>query len=261
MIRLDRLDPSPAELFVARAQRLAGERMDQVAGLPEERELRPLDQALLEASRAVPTLHVHGLFDQEDIYGPILAYAALEQMDTSNNRNFLVLGPWHHGQQTREASSLGPLQWGTDTGLYFREEVLQPFWDDHLKGIAPRGVRSQVTFLGAIPRDAVREAMWAADCFVLPSHAENFGVVLIEALATGLPVISTRCGGPEDIVNDDVGILLRPGDERGLADALAAMRGRPAVDPQAVRAYGVGRFGYAVVGPRLRDLYRAVLTS
>ncbi|HEX7777827.1 MAG TPA: glycosyltransferase [Vicinamibacterales bacterium] len=123
------------------------------------------------------------------------------------------------------------------------------------------GVRSQVTFLGAIPRDAVREAMWAADCFVLPSHAENFGVVLIEALATGLPVISTRCGGPEDIVNDDVGILLRPGDERGLADALAAMRGRPPVDPQAVRAYGVGRFGYAVVGPRLRDLYRAVLTS
>jgi putative CocE/NonD family hydrolase len=106
--------------------------------------LQAVDQALLGATRAVPTLHVHGLFDQEDIYGPILAYAALEQKDASNVRNFLVLGPWHHGQQTREASSLGPLQWGADTGLYFREEVLQPFWDDHLKGIAPRGVRSSV---------------------------------------------------------------------------------------------------------------------
>ena len=123
------------------------------------------------------------------------------------------------------------------------------------------GVRSQVTFLGAIPRDAVREAMWAADCFVLPSHAENFGVVLIEALATGLPVISTRCGGPEDIITDEVGILLRPGDEPGLADALAATRSRSPFDPEAVRAYGVGRFGYAVVGPRLRDFYRAVLKS
>jgi glycosyltransferase involved in cell wall biosynthesis len=123
------------------------------------------------------------------------------------------------------------------------------------------GVRSQVTFLGAVPRDAVREAMWAANCFVLPSHAENFGVVLIEALATGLPVISTHCGGPEDIVNDEVGMLLRPGDEEGLAEALVTMRSRSPFDPEAVRAYGVGRFGYGVVGPRLRDFYRAVLKS
>ena len=63
------------------------------------------------------------------------------------------------------------------------------------------GVHRQVTFLGGIPSDAVREAMWKANCFVLPSRAENFGVVLIEALATGLPVIFTRCrwsGGRRD---------------------------------------------------------------
>jgi glycosyltransferase involved in cell wall biosynthesis len=133
---------------------------------------------------------------------------------------------------------------------------------DELEALADStGVQPQVRFLGAIPRDAVREAMWAANCFVLPSHAENFGVVLIEALSTGLPVISTRCGGPEDIVTDEVGMLLRPGDEPGLADALFAMRNRPTYDPEAVRAYGVGRFGYGVVGPRLRDYYRAALNS
>jgi predicted acyl esterase len=87
--------------------------------------------------RTVPTLHVHGLFDQEDIYGPLLAYQALEGKDDANDRNLLVIGPWHHGQQTREASSLGPLRWGSDTGLWFREQVLQPFWDRHLKGIEP----------------------------------------------------------------------------------------------------------------------------
>ena len=120
-------------------------------------------------------------------------------------------------------------------------------------------VRSQVTFLGSVPRDAVREAMRAANCFVLPSLAENFGVVLIEALATGLPVISTRCGGPEDFVHDRVGILLEPGDEDGLADALSTVRSATVFDPEAVRSYAIGRFGYAVVGPQLRDLYCAVL--
>jgi glycosyltransferase involved in cell wall biosynthesis len=124
---------------------------------------------------------------------------------------------------------------------------------------ASTGVQSQVTFLGAIPRDVVRDAMWAANCFVLPSHAENFGVVLIEALSTGLPVISTRCGGPEDIITDEVGLLLRPGDEQGLAEALWTMRNRPAYAPEAVRTYAVARFGYAAVGARLRDYYRGVL--
>ena len=121
------------------------------------------------------------------------------------------------------------------------------------------GVRSQVTFLGAIPRDAVREAMWNANCFVLPSWSENFGVVLIEALSTGLPVISTKCGGPEDIIHDGAGMLLRPGDEAGLADALVTMRDRHDRDPETVRAYARARYGYDGVGAQLRDFYRAVL--
>lgn len=126
---------------------------------------------------------------------------------------------------------------------------------------ASTGVRSQVTFLGAIPQDAIRAAMWAANCFVLPSHAENFGVVLIEALSTGLPVISTRCGGPEDIIDDRVGLLLRPGDEEGLGEALVTMRNRPAPDPEPIRAYAVARYGYATIGGRLRDLYRGLLAA
>ena len=123
------------------------------------------------------------------------------------------------------------------------------------------GVQSQVSFLGAIPRDVVRNTMWAANCLVLPSHAENFGVVLIEALSTGLPVISTRCGGPEDIITDDVGVLLQPGDQRGLAEAMSRMRNRPPFDADAVRAYAVARYGYSAVGPRLRDFYCKLLET
>ncbi|MGD9905092.1 MAG: glycosyltransferase, partial [Vicinamibacterales bacterium] len=121
------------------------------------------------------------------------------------------------------------------------------------------GVRPQVTFLGAISRDVVREAMRAANCFVLPSLAENFGVVLIEALATGLPVIGTRCGGPEDFIDDRVGLLLQPGDEDGLARALMTLRMAQPFDPLTIRGYAIRRFGHAVVGTQLRELYRAVL--
>lgn len=124
---------------------------------------------------------------------------------------------------------------------------------------ASTGVQPQVTFLGAVPRDAIRAAMWGANCFVLPSHAENFGVVLIEALSTGLPVISTRCGGPEDIIEDRVGILLRPGDEDGLGEALATMIDGPAWDPLPIREYAMTRYGYASVGHRLKDFYDKVL--
>ena len=85
----------------------------------------------------VPTLLVHGLFDQEDSFGGIAAYEALEAKDVNNDMVYLATGPWSHGQSQREGSSLGALKWDADTSLWFREKVLLPFWNQHLKGIAP----------------------------------------------------------------------------------------------------------------------------
>jgi len=82
------------------------------------------------------------------------------------------------------------------------------------------GISSQVEFLGPLNRHEVRDAMCKSNAFVLPSYYETFGVVLIEAMSTGMPVIATRSGGPEDIINDKVGVLIKPGSIDHLAQAM-----------------------------------------
>jgi len=100
------------------------------------------DQALdrLVGSRplAVPTLWVNGLWDQEDIWGAVRCYQAVEPKDAANDRNFLVLGPWCHGQANKEGASLGPFRFEGDTALQFRRDILRPFFDQHLKAGAPK---------------------------------------------------------------------------------------------------------------------------
>lgn len=85
----------------------------------------------------VPTLMVHALFDQEDIFGAVAAYSAMEQQDSRNDRNYLVIGPWFHGQSRFDGSGFGKLRWNSDTSLHFREKIRQVFWDEHLKGERP----------------------------------------------------------------------------------------------------------------------------
>jgi len=102
-------------------------------------------QKLLEkVDLKVPTLTVHSLFDQEDIYGPVVSYEALEKKDGGNDLNSLVMGPWHHGQIRLDGSSLGNIPWYADTSFFFREKVRQPFWDHHLKGQVPRQAAAPV---------------------------------------------------------------------------------------------------------------------
>jgi putative CocE/NonD family hydrolase len=96
-----------------------------------------MDRILARAPLTVPTMLVAGLWDQEDIYGAIAVYKALYAEAGNRERLFLVLGPWYHGQQIEPANALGPIQWGSDTGLYFRQQILAPFLARYLKDDAP----------------------------------------------------------------------------------------------------------------------------
>jgi hypothetical protein len=76
---------------------------------------------------------VHSLWDQEDIYGAIAVYKAIKPKDTSNDKVFLVIGPWHHGQEIENGSTLGALRFNSDTALYFRQNILRPFLNRYLE--------------------------------------------------------------------------------------------------------------------------------
>src|SRR5262249_14542677 len=92
-----------------------------------------VDKELASRPLAVPVMLVHSLWDQEDIYGAPAMYRALKPKDTANDKVFLVMGPWHHGQEILDGSSLGALRFGSDTALAFRRDILRPFLDAYLK--------------------------------------------------------------------------------------------------------------------------------
>jgi putative CocE/NonD family hydrolase len=97
-----------------------------------------MDRILAAQPLKVPVMLVDSLWDQEDIYGAMAVYKAIKPKDNDNDKVFLVIGPWHHGQEIGDGSTLGALKFSSDTGLYFRREILRPFLDHYLKDDAPK---------------------------------------------------------------------------------------------------------------------------
>lgn len=89
------------------------------------------------------------------------------------------------------------------------------------------GVRDQVTFLGLRPWDELRTIYWAGDLFVFPSHYEIFGLVLLEALACGLGLVSTPVGAAPDVISAETGFLFPIGHPDALADILRDLLTHP----------------------------------
>jgi hypothetical protein len=109
-----------------------------------------VDRILSRKPLTVPTLLVDSEWDQEDIFGAPAVFNAVKRSDNGNAH--LVLGPWHHGQANIAGYSLGSLDWGSDTSKWFRENVMIPFLDEHLKGGAPSNVARVTAFEGGTNR-------------------------------------------------------------------------------------------------------------
>jgi len=130
-----------------------------------------------------------------------------------------------------------------------------------LKQLARRfGVADRVTLHGYVPREEVKREMQMANLFILPSRFEAFGVVLIEAMSTGCPVISTYSGGPEFIVKDIDGILVEPDDVGKLTEAMTSIYDNyEKYDPDKIREDVVENYTITVIRDKYHSLINEIL--
>jgi putative CocE/NonD family hydrolase len=122
-----------------------------------------MDKILAAEPMKVPVMLVHSLWDQEDIYGAMAVYKAIKPKDTENSV-FLVIGPWHHGQEIEDASTLGVLNFNSATGLYFQQQILRPFLDQYLKDEAPKEAIAPVTAFDTGTNTWRRLPSWPSGC-------------------------------------------------------------------------------------------------
>lgn len=119
------------------------------------------------------------------------------------------------------------------------------------------GLQDFVSFHGLKTREEVAVAMKDCDIFILPSLVETFGVVLIEALACGKPIIASNIGGPNEIVTEDAGRLVPPGDSAALAQTIDFMLDHHRdFKPDEIARRAEERYSYAAVGKMYGKLYR-----
>ena len=119
------------------------------------------------------------------------------------------------------------------------------------------GLTDRVRFLGEVAPNDVAALMRRSALLVVPSRRETFSLVTAEALASGTPVVATRCGGPEEILTDETGQLAEVDDAAGLAIAIESALSRT-FDRAALRRYAVDRYGSVAASERLARLYERV---
>jgi glycosyltransferase involved in cell wall biosynthesis len=130
----------------------------------------------------------------------------------------------------------------------------------HLDMAGEMKMRENIFFAGAI--NMADKAAFYSDInlFVLPSRYESFGIVLLEAMASGIPVVATLCGGPADIVDESTGLLVPSGDIERLREAIIMTRQNySSYSPGEIRKHVISRFGKESFLEKINTLYNSCL--
>lgn len=132
--------------------------------------------------------------------------------------------------------------------------------DSYRKMAKELGIEANCKFYKGILRSDIALFYSGLDIFILPSRYETFGVVLIEAMACGIPVIATKCGGPQEIVIPSTGMLIEKDNPEELAKAISIMaENLGSYNKEAIRSYVKEKFGRSVIINQLSNLYQDVL--
>lgn len=122
------------------------------------------------------------------------------------------------------------------------------------------GISESVHFLGIVPPDEVPGLLTQVDVMVVSSHYETFGVVAAEALMAGIPVIATRCGGPECIVESGDGLLVEPRNPESLATAMLKIAQTIGhYDPKIISERARKRFSGPAIANQLTRIYEDIM--
>jgi glycosyltransferase involved in cell wall biosynthesis len=130
---------------------------------------------------------------------------------------------------------------------------------DEYKSLAIKLGLNNVHFIGRVDRNKAPRLFSSSHVYVMPSCHETFGVVFAETITSGLPVIATRCGGPEDIVNESNGVLIDVNDIEGLSKAIEYMyENYNKYNPKIIREDFEKRFSKKAVVSQLLEIYNEV---
>jgi putative CocE/NonD family hydrolase len=160
-----------------------------------------MDKILAREPLKVPVMLVHSLWDQEDIYGALAVYRALKPKDTTNDKVFLTIGPWHHGQEIDDGSSLGAIKFNSNTSYEFQTKILAPFLARYLKDGAPAAEVAPVNAYLTGANQWERLNSWpsgcASGCSVTPTP-----LYLQPGLKVGFAVPSSAAHAFDEYVSD-----------------------------------------------------------
>jgi len=134
---------------------------------------------------------------------------------------------------------------------------------DKLKLLSHKlNVNKRINFIGYQKKSAVSDILRNHDAFVLTSEVETFGVAIVEAMSVGLPVIATKCGGPESIVLPEIGVLVETNDENKLCAAMdRIIKNYDNYESSVIRKIALKTYGNKSYANKIRNAINSVLLA
>ena len=145
-----------------------------------------------------------------------------------------------------------------DKGIDFKCKLIGEGMDLNLMKEKAKELQliNKVSFTGLLQGQALADELSSGDFLVLSSNYENMPVVILEALASGLPVVSTNVGGIKEMIDDTKGILVKPRNKEALAEAMIKMiETHKNYDANYLRNSVIEKYGYESVGRFLDSIY------